>query len=324
MAAYNRENWIAEAMESILRQDERDVELIVADDGSADATVDVVAALARSDSRVVLLRQAHTGAAAARNLALSRVRGEYTAIMDSDDISLPERLRSQAAFLDAHPSIDGVGSYYYFMDAAGNKTGPRRYEYAPDEPPIPLPTEAAEIRRSLFRRGIRAFLHSTAMFRTRRLQEIGGYRTIFPSNEDVDVHLRLLTAGKELANLPEMLFLYRQSDSNLSAASLSLLLHRVAAIAAAHWRLAGLNDPIDARREPIDYAFLMELMAPVNMALWLEWIGLLQYHKCDEPGMLAEAWRHVLAMPADPEMAGELSRHWRAFAAGWPEDAKSV
>lgn len=324
MAAYNRERFLAEAVESILTQDFADFELILVDDGSTDATPEIAAGLARRDRRVVILRQNNAGVAAARNAAMARARGEYAAIMDSDDISFPMRLRRQVDFLDATPGVCGVGTRYFFIDADGRRTGPRRYARDPDAEPAKLPTEPAALRRRLLEKGVFHLLHPTAMFRTDAIREAGGYREIFQAAEDSDLHLRLLTGGQELANLDELLFLYRQGGDNLSYASLDVLIQRLAALAAAHRRLAGREDPLSARNRPIDYPCLMELMRGTGGVVWLEWIGVLQYHKCGEAGMLADAWQWVSDMDVEPDMQSELVRHWRDYCSLFSDEAEHL
>ena len=93
---------VREAIESALRQNYSDFELIVIDDGSTDRTPQI---LAGYRDRAVISRQPNQGVAAARNRGLSLARGEYIAFLDADDIWLPDYLREQAAFLDANPQF---------------------------------------------------------------------------------------------------------------------------------------------------------------------------------------------------------------------------
>lgn len=325
MAAYNRERYIEEAIRSMLRQDYADLEVVVVDDGSDDRTVDVVASLAREDDRVKLFRKDRAGVAAARNFGMERVRGGYTAIMDSDDVSLPQRVGKQVAFLDAHPEIAGVGTRYFFVNNDGTKRGPRRHILEPDAAPMTLPTDPSELRERLLERGVLYFLHPTSMFRTGAIRAVGRYRPIFRVASDSDLHLRLLAAGFALSNLDEVLFHYRMDSDNITAVtSLEVLMHRVMALASAHRRLMGLDDPVDGRTRPFDYAFLMEVMEPVGTIVWLEWIGVLQYHGNAGPGMLENAWRHVLAMPHEEARKEETLRHWRNLCGRNPELAAAL
>lgn len=106
MANFNGENWIAEAIESVQRQTLSAWELIVVDDGSTDASVDIVRAAADNDQRIVLLTSSlNAGPSVARNRALACARGRWTTILDSDDLFAHERLAS----LLAKAESDGAG-----------------------------------------------------------------------------------------------------------------------------------------------------------------------------------------------------------------------
>jgi glycosyltransferase involved in cell wall biosynthesis len=119
MPAYNAEAYIAEAIDSVLRQSYRNWELLVVNDGSTDRTADIVAGY--SDRRVKLFHQPNSGEAAARNEALSHVRGEYVAFLDSDDIFLTEHLELTVGHLQAHPEFGGVYTDGYYIDHDGNR-----------------------------------------------------------------------------------------------------------------------------------------------------------------------------------------------------------
>src|SRR5689334_9621809 len=100
---YNGERYLAEALDSILAQTHRPLQAIVADDGSTDGTAAVAAAYG---DRVLVLRQANAGPAAARNLGLAAARGEYVAFLDADDLWHPRKLERQLARFRARPQLD--------------------------------------------------------------------------------------------------------------------------------------------------------------------------------------------------------------------------
>lgn len=104
MPVYNDAAYVREAIDSILVQTLRDFELLIIDDGSTDATPDIISTY--SDKRIRIIRfEQNKGRPFACNAALDAAQGEYFAWMDGDDISLPNRLEQQVAFLDAHPQI---------------------------------------------------------------------------------------------------------------------------------------------------------------------------------------------------------------------------
>lgn len=105
MPAYNAEAYVEQAIESVLAQTFTDLELIVVDDGSTDATPLIVQALERRDPRVRLLSQPNSGRPApGRNRALRVAVGDYISFLDSDDLYLPDRVRPVVEALDAHPN----------------------------------------------------------------------------------------------------------------------------------------------------------------------------------------------------------------------------
>ncbi|MFQ3639515.1 MAG: glycosyltransferase family 2 protein [Chloracidobacterium sp.] len=110
LCVYNQAAYVAEAIESILRQTLTDLELIVVDDASTDATPSVIQGFA--DARLRYVRNAtNLGHAGSLNRGFALARGAYLAIMDSDDISLPERLERQVTFLERHPEVALCGAW---------------------------------------------------------------------------------------------------------------------------------------------------------------------------------------------------------------------
>lgn len=114
MPAYNAERFLREAVNSVLAQTFRDWELIIVDDGSSDTTPDILASL--DDQRLSVVRQQNQGEAVARNVALDKVRGNYVAFLDADDLYLPNAIADLAGHLDANPQVDVVFSDGFFCD----------------------------------------------------------------------------------------------------------------------------------------------------------------------------------------------------------------
>ena len=109
MKAYQHEAYVGQAIRSVLDQSFEDFELVVTDDGSTDGTPDVIASF--TDARVRFERlRTNRGIAAAMNATMRRVRGEFVAILNSDDFALPGRLERQVAFLREHPGVAAVFS----------------------------------------------------------------------------------------------------------------------------------------------------------------------------------------------------------------------
>lgn len=124
MTVYDGARYVAAAVESVLAQTYADLELIVVDDASRDATLDVLAPLAERDPRlrVVALSQ-NVGPFVAANQALERSDSAFIARLDADDLCHPERLARQLALLDAQPAVGLVGSDVVLVDAEGRRLG---------------------------------------------------------------------------------------------------------------------------------------------------------------------------------------------------------
>ena len=115
--AYNAERFVEEAIVSAQRQTYSNIEIIVADDGSADRTLPIVRRIAAEDSRVRLLSQANQGVASARNRAILSSEGEFVAPLDADDVWFPEKLERQLRRLqEAGPSAGLVYSWWMYMN----------------------------------------------------------------------------------------------------------------------------------------------------------------------------------------------------------------
>jgi glycosyltransferase involved in cell wall biosynthesis len=97
LPVYNRAEWIAQTIESVLSQTYQHLELLVIDDGSTDATGRI---LDNFGSRITVLKQSHAGVEAARNLGLEHARGEFVAFIDSDDVWYPDKLSRQLPLFD--------------------------------------------------------------------------------------------------------------------------------------------------------------------------------------------------------------------------------
>jgi glycosyltransferase involved in cell wall biosynthesis len=200
MGVYNGEERVGATVASVLAQDFGDYELVIIDDGSTDGTAEVLARI--DDECVRYYRQPHAGLTVALNRGLAAARGEYIARIDSGDKSYPERLKRQAAFLDANPEVVLVGSAF-------ERIGPEDEILGNDA----ITTKDEEIKKQL--PAGNQFMHGAVMFRAGPVREIGGYREFFRYSQDYDLWLRLMDKGG-LANLPEVLSQWRVERSSIT------------------------------------------------------------------------------------------------------------
>ena len=211
MPAYNVAPYIGDAVRSALAQTFTDFELIVVDDGSKDTTAEVVTELARTDPRVRLVQQPNRGLAGARNTALRAARGEFFALLDSDDVWEPEFLQAQLAILNAHADVDIVTGNGWYLGGPHHGQSARPY---PD--PRPDPTLASII-------GDEWSVFIMSVFRRRVYTAIGAFDEEMRSNEDYDFWLRAAVAGFTFARNPRPLGHYRVRSDSLSASNVRML-----------------------------------------------------------------------------------------------------
>ena len=202
---YGTAPFLAETLDSILRQTRQDFEIIVVNDGSPDSAA-VESIVASYGARVVYLTQEHRGAAAARNAALKVSKAPYVAMLDSDDRWHPRYLESQVGILEGDPTIDVV-----FPDAvrfSGTKIGTKRYSS--------MYSSSGEIcfRRVLARE---CQIYGGVTARRKALLDAGLYDPDLRSGEDLDLWLRVLRAGGRIVYNDEVLAYYRVREGSLTS-----------------------------------------------------------------------------------------------------------
>jgi glycosyltransferase involved in cell wall biosynthesis len=202
MAAYNAEKYLKEAIGSILSQTLSDFELIVVNDCSTDRTSEILRSYDDARMRVVTHHK-NEGVATSRNDAIKIARGGLIAVMDADDISYPDRLKVQVAFMDSHPDVGLVGSAIY--DNIDEEGFVLYTSY--------LPEDNEAIQETLLRKW--CFVHPSIMFRKVVVEKAGGYRKEFEPAEDHDFILRVLDYYKAW-NLRDKLLAYRINPKGLS------------------------------------------------------------------------------------------------------------
>jgi glycosyltransferase involved in cell wall biosynthesis len=205
MPLYNAFPYIRSAIESILSQTYPNFRLLVINDGSTDGSEQVAASF--NDSRVILWHQENQGPGAAMNRATQYVLDQkipYLARMDSDDISMPNRLETQILLLEKYPAAAACSANCHYIDAESERV---------------IGSSTVSISPGLIKweitHGLRGLIQPVCTFRTSALAAIGGYRMQFILAEEVDTFLRL--ADKyELRNCRDFLCKIRIRPNSLS------------------------------------------------------------------------------------------------------------
>ncbi len=205
MSVYNGEKYLRDSVESILNQTLGDFEFIIVDDGSADSSFKIMEEYARSDKRIVAIKNpSNLGLPKSLNIALKNTKGDFIARMDADDISLSERLEKQVRFLKENPSYGLVGTAYIEIDGNGKIIGNQRIRF--------LETDE-NIKKKIV--GFNPFPHCAVMFRKEIQDSIGFYNEEFKYAQDYEFWIRIMTRYK-VRNLPEVLVHKRYSNNMIS------------------------------------------------------------------------------------------------------------
>ena len=199
MPAYNAEHFIAEAIESIVNQTYKFFELVIIDNGSTDNTFKIASDYAKSDDRIRVIRKTHGGISSGRNRALQEARGEWIAVMDADDVSLPNRLERQLCFVEQNPDVVVATSYVYNIDDKGRIIAQYTSKL----------TNRESVANIADKNGLIRFHHSAVLMRKDVIMNLNGYRSQFDMIEDCDLWNRVYASGHSILVQPEFLVKYR-------------------------------------------------------------------------------------------------------------------
>lgn len=230
--AYNAQATIAQTLDSLLAQTHRNLDIVVVDDGSTDGTWEV---LQRYGDRVRAIRQANAGIGAARNASVQAARGEFIALLDADDLCMPQRMAIQLHYLQTHPDIllcssdfsafddsgplgaSYCGVYYHRCNPAHGGVRaryPHEASFSPIEGEGPIRVYWGQVDDELKQGN---FIHPpTVMFRRDALQRAGGFDPDIKIICEWEWFVRVARAGP-VAYLDLPLLNYRRSPTQISS-----------------------------------------------------------------------------------------------------------
>jgi len=278
MPVWNGQEFLAEAIESILSQTYRKFELLVADDASQDDSYQIAKAYAKKYPNRVkvfhLRKQTNEAGNGAVNAVLKHARGEYIARMDADDVAHPKRLEKQVAYMEGHPKVMVLGTQARVIDGQGKVTGQKVY-----------PTRHEEIVKAYA--VVHPMIHPSVMVRRSMLPDKNRlYQMKFGINDDYYTFFGLQKIGR-FANLPQKLLDYRVHGKNASLVQLKKRYKNISNIRKAavadfgykmNWKAKGV-----VMVQGVIVAMLPELvltqmylmmrgMAGVKWGAWKEWL----------------------------------------------------
>lgn len=198
MSVYNGEQYLYEAIQSVLNQTFKNFEFLIIDDASNDSSAEIINCF--NDNRIRYLRNPENlGLTLSLNKGILLSNGKYIARMDADDICLPTRLEKQLMFMNEHPECGVLGTWF---------------EYLPSGRIAKPPIVHEEIYARLFKENVIA--HSSAFIkRDILIDNQFFYNTDYKKAQDYELWSRLIEVTK-FSNLPEILILYREHKNQIS------------------------------------------------------------------------------------------------------------
>lgn len=205
IACYNAADTLAETLASLQNQDEQDWEAICIDDGSTDATRNLLHIAADMDPRIRMIAKINEGPSVARNMGAAMAKSDWIAFLDADDIWLPQKLSHMAKVAGEKPDTDAIyGKVAFFEDAQAADTGKSNVKAGV----TPLEALLGENPVCTL---------SNLCVRRETFFEVGGFREDMRYSEDLEFLIRFVAAGKTLTGTSTLLVRYRASYGGLSA-----------------------------------------------------------------------------------------------------------
>jgi glycosyltransferase involved in cell wall biosynthesis len=289
IAAYNHAPYVRACIESVLTQSFQDFEIIVVDDGSRDGTPDAVRAIA--DPRVELtVFERNRGACVALNTAIERSRGDYIAVLNSDDLFLPGKLAKQLAFLEANPQIAAVFGHPVLVNEQGQPFTDGTHK---DAEVFFVENRGRHDWLRQFFYNLNCLCHPTVLIRRQIYKTVGLYDPAMAQLPDLDMWVRIaMRFDIHVMAEPLIQFRIRDNLSNASAARPEVLIRHAweQGLILRHYRKLAGNDfaavfqepaPVDPLRRLAQLACGVERPAYRSFGLAL-WHQTLDPHGADE------------------------------------------
>jgi glycosyltransferase involved in cell wall biosynthesis len=242
MPAYNSEDFIAAAIDSILGQTFTDFELIISDDGSRDGTLEIARSCAARDKRIRVLSGENVGAAENGNRCLRAATRPWVARMDADDISFPDRLERLADAVLEHPEVVLWGGRAITIDRRGRQM--RRIYRGP--------ASAEEYEKFRAQGEVIYVISPTCLFRRDLALELGGYDPAMEGADDVELMNGIAERGP-VRTIPHDLAFYRIHGGSITSTRY-MLQEKVFAFLSARnaARLQGLDLSMETYQRDLD------------------------------------------------------------------------
>lgn len=241
ISAYNEEGLVGDAIRSVLAQTRDDFELIVIDDGSTDRTAEVVGRFESADPRVRLISHPNRGLAASLNVGIEAGSAPLIALLDADDLWMPDFLEHMGAGLGADPAAGFAYTEAWWLDQGRGRFFRRSTSEYMGAPAV-APGDPGEFLVALMPAN---WVFGLPLLRRSALEAVGGFDDSLRACEDYELWIRLLANGFMALRVPGRLVIQRDRSDSMSKDSRSMLsnLRRVYELAA---EMPGLPEPARA------------------------------------------------------------------------------
>ena len=205
---YNAEKYFSDALQSIVDQTYRNLEVVIVDDCSQDGTGVIAKAFASKDSRVkVFTNEQNLKLSGALNEGIKHCLGKYIVRMDGDDVSFLDRIEKQVAYMEQNPEVGISGGSMEIGDESLTKIGTRNY-YLTDN----------DIRKNIFK--FSPFCHPGVIIRKEVFDLVGGYDASFTPAEDYELYFRI-GLKFNFGNISDFVLHYRTLPNSMTTSSIS-------------------------------------------------------------------------------------------------------
>ncbi len=204
--AYNAQEYLKDAIDSILKQTYKNIEIIIIDDRSRDKTADIIRRYSKSHNNILAFyNKENMGVGWVRNFAISKANGKYIAWQDADDISLSDRIESQVNYMETTPEVGVVGG---FIEIFGEGISSSVRKYAKDD---------KSLRNKIFQ--YNPVANPASMYRKTVFETVGKFNPELRVSEDLEM---LFRAGEkyQFANIQQLAIRYRQNSNSLTRSKL--------------------------------------------------------------------------------------------------------
>lgn len=199
MPVYNGEEYLEQAIKSVLFQTLKDYEFVIVDDGSIDRSWEIIQKYSCKDRRIVAIRsRKNLRTSAALNKGLKTAKGKYVIRMDADDWSYPDRFQKQYEYMELHPEVGVSGGAIEVCNEKLKVINKRTY---------PLTDKMA--RRIIFRYS--PFAHPATIWRKEKMMKVGAYNKNIPLAQDYDLYFRIGKISK-FGNIKNIILKLRTHD----------------------------------------------------------------------------------------------------------------